>query len=159
MSYLRNHKFKHSFQDTLNPLWNFGSKVETSALCLLHFPANRNERLTLLNKIKNNSFTVLEKTTSILTQIPPNASFSFDFVPNAFLKTAQYIVASKGYFWCIWIKVLKILKIFGKLTRKNLCRSLVLFLMKLQALGIQCEIFKNSFLWSTVGCFFMLAMK
>ena len=44
-------KFKHSFQDCLNPLWLCGNEIETSIHYLLHCPTYTNERLTLLNKI------------------------------------------------------------------------------------------------------------
>ena len=48
LSHLREHKFKHSFQDTLNPFCNCGNEVETSSHYLLHCPNFSNERLTLL---------------------------------------------------------------------------------------------------------------
>ena len=38
LSHLREHKFKHSFQDTINPLCNCGQDIESSThFLLLHF--------------------------------------------------------------------------------------------------------------------------
>ena len=50
-SHLREHKFKHSFQDSLNPICSCGNDTETSAHLLLHCPNFSNERSTLLNII------------------------------------------------------------------------------------------------------------
>ena len=38
LSHLREHKFKHSFQDTLNPFCDCGCEIETTAHFPLHFP-------------------------------------------------------------------------------------------------------------------------
>ena len=43
-SHLRKHKFKHSFQDCLNPLCHCGNEIETSYHDLLHCPTYTNER-------------------------------------------------------------------------------------------------------------------
>ena len=50
LSHLRFHKFKHSFQDTLNSICNCGT-VETTIHYLLHWPNFSNERLTLFSKL------------------------------------------------------------------------------------------------------------
>ena len=44
LSYLREHKFKHSFQDCLNPLCFCGNEIETSTHYLLHCPTYTNKR-------------------------------------------------------------------------------------------------------------------
>ena len=46
LSHLREHKFKHSFQDSLNPICSCGNDIETSAHYLLHCPNFSNERST-----------------------------------------------------------------------------------------------------------------
>ena len=53
LSHLRDHKFKHSFQDSLNPLCNCGSDIESTAHFLLHCPMYITERHSLLSTIKN----------------------------------------------------------------------------------------------------------
>ena len=48
LSHLREHKFKHSFQDALNPLCSCGNDVDSTEYFLLHCPKFVNERRTLL---------------------------------------------------------------------------------------------------------------
>ena len=51
LMHLCEHKFKHSFQDTLNPICNFGEYIETSSHYLLQFPDYLQERMTLLSTV------------------------------------------------------------------------------------------------------------
>ena len=52
LSHLRDHKFKHNFQDTLNPICECGEDIETSYHYLLHCSLYTNETLALLNVFK-----------------------------------------------------------------------------------------------------------
>ena len=60
LSHLRFHKFKHSFQDTLNPICNYGT-AETSVHYLLHCTNNLTERLTFFNKLQSIDANILSK--------------------------------------------------------------------------------------------------
>ena len=51
LSHRREHKFKHSFQDCVNPLCFCGNEIETSTHYLLHCPTYTNERMTLLSYV------------------------------------------------------------------------------------------------------------
>ena len=51
LSHLREHKFKHSFRDTLNPLCNCGMDVESSTHFLLQCSLYINERCTLMSNL------------------------------------------------------------------------------------------------------------
>ena len=51
LSHLRFHKFKHSIQDTLNPICSCGT-VKTTVHYLFHCPNFSNERLTFFNKLR-----------------------------------------------------------------------------------------------------------
>ena len=51
LSHLREHKFKHSFQDTLNPICSCGEYIETSSDYLLLCPDCLYEMKTLLNTV------------------------------------------------------------------------------------------------------------
>ena len=53
ISHLRHHKFRHCFQDTLNPLCDCGNDTETTTHFFLHCPSFRIPRKTLLNNIRN----------------------------------------------------------------------------------------------------------
>ena len=52
LSYLREHKFKHSFQDTLNSFCDYGCEIETTAHFPLNCPQFYTERNTLSTKSK-----------------------------------------------------------------------------------------------------------
>ena len=47
LSHLREHKLKHSFQDSINPICNCGNDVESATHFFLHCPLYSNERFTL----------------------------------------------------------------------------------------------------------------
>ena len=49
LSHFRDHKFKHGFLDSLNPICSCGLDVETTCHYLLHCPNFTNERSILLN--------------------------------------------------------------------------------------------------------------
>ena len=53
LSHLRELRFKHSFQDSLNPLCSCGLDIESTAHFLLHCPTYIIERRTLLSTIEN----------------------------------------------------------------------------------------------------------
>ena len=71
LSHLREHNFKHNFQDCLNSLCLCGNEIETSTHYLLHCPTYTNERLTLLNKIKSINCSILESSDAAVTKILP----------------------------------------------------------------------------------------
>ena len=52
LSHLREHKFKHSFQDTLNSFCECGCEIETTANFPLHCPRFYTDRNTLSSKSK-----------------------------------------------------------------------------------------------------------
>ena len=52
LSHLREHKFKHSFQDTLNPFCDCGCETETTGHFPLHCPQFYIERNTPSKKSK-----------------------------------------------------------------------------------------------------------
>ena len=53
LSHLCDHKFRHCFQDNLNPLCDCGNNTETITHFFLHCPSFHIRRQTLLNNIKN----------------------------------------------------------------------------------------------------------
>ena len=53
LRHLGKQKFKHSFQDTFNPLCSCEKEVETTSHFLLLHPNYSDKRSTLLNKIRN----------------------------------------------------------------------------------------------------------
>ena len=68
MSHLREHKFKHNFQDCLNPVCSCGLDIESTSHFLLHCPAFNDERYTLLGTLNNIDWKLLELTKSSFSQ-------------------------------------------------------------------------------------------
>ena len=60
LSHLRDHNFKHSFQDCLNPICSCGIEVETTAHFLLHCLNYLHEWKTLLDNINSVLPNILE---------------------------------------------------------------------------------------------------
>ena len=68
MSHLREHKFKHNFQDCLNAIFSCGLDIECTSDFLLHYPTFNDERYTLLSTLNNIDCKLLELTKSPLSQ-------------------------------------------------------------------------------------------
>ena len=60
-SHLRDHKFKHSFQDTINPLCTCSLEAETTIHFILHCPYYENERHILLASIRSIKSSILDQ--------------------------------------------------------------------------------------------------
>ena len=69
LRHLRGHKFKHSFQDTLNPSCSCGHDIETISHYFLYCPLFHAERSTLLNNINETDSTIFIKNESVVTCI------------------------------------------------------------------------------------------
>ena len=69
LNHLREHKFKHSFQNSINPLCNCGYEVESTAQFFLHCPLFTNEIRTLFNTLRNLDSRLFDNTDSLLTNI------------------------------------------------------------------------------------------
>ena len=99
LSHLREHKFKHGFQDTLNPFCTCGKEVETTFHFLLSCSNYSDERLTLLSKIRNINPNILENTNSQITQLFLYGDKNFTVTTNFVIlnSTIEYILATKRF--------------------------------------------------------------
>ena len=68
LSHLRKHKFKYSFQDSINPLCSCSLDVELTIHYFFHCPLFTRERHTLLNTIGKFDNKLLDNTTSFFWQ-------------------------------------------------------------------------------------------
>ena len=68
LSHLREHKFKHSFQDTINPSCNCGQDTESATYFFLYCLFFINGRRTLLSTIRSLDSKLLDFTDYDLTQ-------------------------------------------------------------------------------------------
>ena len=69
LSNLSEHKFKHGFQDSINPLCNCGYDFESTVHFFLHCPLFTNERSTLFITLRNLDSKLFGNTDSLLTNI------------------------------------------------------------------------------------------
>ena len=58
-SYLKEHKFKHNFQDSIDPLCSCGNDIESTVHFFFHCPNFTTQRQTLLNKLKSINASIL----------------------------------------------------------------------------------------------------
>ena len=99
LSHLRDHKFQYSFQDSLNPICNCGTDVETTTHYLLHCLLFSDERLILINNIRNIDNSILYLNDSRFSEVLLFGNSSFNNSKNTFIinTTIEYIVSSKRF--------------------------------------------------------------
>ena len=68
LSHLREHKFRHNFQDSLYPFCNCGWHIETTIHFFLHYWNCSNQRKTLFEKISNIKRSLLNQDDSIIVE-------------------------------------------------------------------------------------------
>ena len=88
LSHLREYRFKHGFQDTLNPLCSCEKDVESTEHVLFHCHQFVDERRTLLNTLGNFNYSLLENTSNILTQTLLFANMSLSPSDNSKILSA-----------------------------------------------------------------------
>ena len=99
LSHLREQTFKHSFQDTINPLCNCDQDIESSTHFFLHCPFFINERRTLLSTIHSLDIKLLDCTdyeptqTLLFGNISQISSNNYKII-KAFI---DYILSSKRF--------------------------------------------------------------
>ena len=95
LSHLREHKFKHSFQDTLNPICNCGNDVESA----IHFFLHCHCRCTLLNSLVNIENMLLDNTDFSPTQILLFGNTTFSAILNTKIinLTIDFVLSSKRF--------------------------------------------------------------
>ena len=93
LSHLREHKFRHNFQDTLNPICSCGENIETTTHYLLHCSNYLNERMTLLSKLQNVEESNLDRNYPRHSEIFFFSDYSFKNTKNksVLIYTIKYI--------------------------------------------------------------------
>ena len=97
LSYLRDHKFKHSFQDSFNPFCSCGVDIESTAHFLLHCPTYIIERRTLLSTLVNIDNNLLDLCEPVLirTLLFGSDSCYSDANTNVLNAIFEYILSTK----------------------------------------------------------------
>ena len=96
---MREHKFKHSFQDTLNPFCSCGLDVETNMHFFLYCPLFTNQRRTLLSTVNDIDSSLTNTNDSILTHILLFGKASLDISTNTLIlnATMNYIISTNRF--------------------------------------------------------------
>ena len=99
LSHLREHKFKHSFLDTLNPICICGFDIETLNHFFLHCPRFTNERQNFLLKSERIVPDILRKADTSITPILlyGDRSFSAEFNTNILSSSIDHISSTKRF--------------------------------------------------------------
>ena len=97
--HLREHKFKHSFKDSLNPLCDCVAEVESTSHLLLHSPIYNNDCSSLLSTIRNIDCNLLAITDFFLAQMLSYGNRPFDSITNSFIlnATIDFILSTKRF--------------------------------------------------------------
>ena len=98
LSHLREHKCKHSFQDSWNSVCRCGTDVKSCVHYFLHCPLFQNERLILLNIVKNIDSKLFDSDLR-LTQILLFGDKSLDVNTNSSIlnATIDFVLSSKRF--------------------------------------------------------------
>ena len=99
LSRLLEHKFKHGFLDSLNPVCSCGQNIEKSTHFLLHCYNYSNERLTFLSIIRNIDRNILKKNDLKVTETLLYGGSSLNDTNNAFIMNAtmEFLFTSKRF--------------------------------------------------------------
>ena len=99
LSHLRDHKFKHGFLDSLNPICSCGLNIETTCHYLLQCPSFINEEKILLNDASKTTKDALPFCEAAFVKLFLYGNDSFDQATNTLIlnASAQYILSSKRY--------------------------------------------------------------
>ena len=66
--HLKEHKFKHSFQDSVDPLCSCGNDIESTVHFFVHCPNFTTQRRTLLNKLKSVNASIMTENEIYLSE-------------------------------------------------------------------------------------------
>ena len=99
LSHLRKHKFKDSFQDSLNPFCNCSKDIKSTPHYFLHYPTYITEGRTLLSTKENIENNLLDLSEPVLIKTVVFGSNSCDTNPNTNVlnATIEYVLSSKKF--------------------------------------------------------------
>ena len=99
LSHSREHKFKHSFQDSLSPFCSCGLDIESTAHFLLHCLTYITKRRTLLSSIENIDNNLLDNWEPVLikTLLFDINTFDTNVNTNVLNATIEYVISTKRF--------------------------------------------------------------
>ena len=99
LSHLPEHKFKHNFQESLDPFCSCGRHIETSIHFFLHCSDHPNQRKTLFEKIINIKRSLLNQNDSIIVETLLFGSNGLNGEKNTWIieSTIEYIITTERF--------------------------------------------------------------
>ena len=99
LSHLHEHKFRHSFQDSLDPFCNCGRYIETTINFFLHCSNYSNQIKTLFEKISNTKRSLSNQNDSIIVETLLFGSTGLNDEENACIteSTIEYIITTERF--------------------------------------------------------------
>ena len=99
LSQLRYHKFRHNFQDCINPICDCGLETETTTHFLLYWPLFQSARQSLLMIIKKIDESILKKHDELITKTLLYGDDKFDLSCNKSImsSTIEFIVSTERF--------------------------------------------------------------
>ena len=99
LSYLRCHKFRHNFQDCINPICVCGQEIETTTQFFLHYPLFQSARQSLLINIKKTDERILKKHDKLITKTLLYGGEKFDLSCNKSIisSTIEFTVSTERF--------------------------------------------------------------
>ena len=99
LRYICEHKFKQSFQGTLNPICSCGEDIETTSHYLLHCPNYLQERMTFLNTVTFAVPNISDLNNAQLTEILLYGKEDLDNINNTSILDAiiNYLIETKRF--------------------------------------------------------------
>ena len=98
LSHLRYHKFRHNFQDCINPMCDCGLKTETTTHFLLHCLLFQSARQSLLMNIKKIDESILKKHEELITKTLLCGDDKFHLACNKSISSTIEFIVSTGRF-------------------------------------------------------------
>ena len=99
LSHLREHKFRHNFRNSLNPICNCSNSTESTNHYLLYCSNFKNERQTLLQNVRNVNPSLLSMNEDALTHLSLYGDNTLTDNTNTFLLNSviEYITSTKRF--------------------------------------------------------------
>ena len=98
-SHLKEHKFKHNFQDSVDPLCSCGNSIESTVHFFLHCPNFTTQRQTLLKKLKsiNTSIIAENKNSVARTLLFGRPEFNYSTNKEIVNATISFILTTERF--------------------------------------------------------------
>ena len=107
LSHLHEHKFRHYFQDTLNPLCECSKDIESTMHFFLHCTNFLIPRQTLFQKIRNIDDSILSQSETQLTQtlLYGNQNYHSSINKLIIISTIEYLISTERFTWFLFVFV------------------------------------------------------